>query len=221
MSKLKKNHFISLQGTRVVPRGKNTYTIRNHRDRFFFPDEWKAFYDSLLDSQKPTFEFLINTGARIMEVQNIKVGDIDFDRHNIVLRITKRIVNRPGIQKKGVRKIRVINVSSKFAKYMNRLVNKHNLKADDFFPILSTPAANVAMKKALVKAGIVDWKMFSLHNVRKTLETWLIALNVDHFKVVNHFGHSAAIALKHYVSPDIFSFEDKTQMREIVGDILQ
>lgn len=217
--KVKKNHFIALQGHRLINRGKTEYTVRNTRARFFFPDEWMAFYDQLQPKQKITFEFLMNTGARIMEVRNIQVRDVDFERQNIVLRITKRIVNRPGIQKKGERKIRVINISNKFAKYLNKIKTQYNLKDEDYFPILSTPAANVGMKKALQKAGIEDWKMFSLHNVRKTLETWLIALNIDHFKVVNHFGHSAAIALKHYVSPDIFNYEDKQVMREIIGDL--
>jgi integrase len=194
-------------------------TIRANRNRFFFPDEWMAFYDKLKSSQKPTFECLINTGARIMEIRNIKVSDIDLDRGNIVLRVTKRIVNRPGIDKTGQRKIRILTISSKFVKYLRNLIKKNELTSDDYLPILSTPAANIAMKKALQKAEIQDWDMFSLHNVRKTLETWLVALDIDNFKIVKHFGHSIAIALKHYVSPDIFSFEDKKIMREIIGDL--
>lgn len=217
--KIKPNHFASMQGIKIIKRGDTEYTVRNNRNRFFFPDEWMGFYDSLSPRQKITFEFLINTGARIMEIQHIEVRDVDFDRQNIVLRVTKRIINRPGIQKTGIRKIRVINCSSKFIKYVNRVVKEYNLKPEDKFPILSTPAANICMKKSLEKVGIKDWNMFSIHNVRKTLETWLIALNIDHFKVVNHFGHTSAIALKHYVSPDIFNYEDKKIMREIIGDL--
>ena len=217
--KIKPNHFASMQGTKTVQRGSSTYTVRNNRNRFFFPDEWMGFYDALNERQKITFEFLINTGARIMEVQHVQVKDVDFDRQNIVLRVTKRIINRPGVQKTGVSKIRVINCSSKFIKYLGRIQKEYKLTPEDKFPLLSTPAANIAMKKALQKVGIKDWDMFSVHNVRKTLETWLIALNVDHFKVVNHFGHTSAIALKHYVSPDIFNYEDKKAMREIIGDL--
>jgi integrase len=46
------------------------YSIRSNRQRFFFPDEWMAFYDKLKDRQKITFEMLINTGARINEIRN-------------------------------------------------------------------------------------------------------------------------------------------------------
>ena len=65
------------------------------------------------------------------------------------------------------------------------------------------------MKKTLKEVGIRDYDMFSVHNCRKTLETWLIALDVDSFKLVKHFGHSLQVALKHYVSPDLFNFEDR------------
>lgn len=216
----KSNHFLSMRSKEIVTRSNGIkLTIRANRNRFFFPDEWMAFYDKLKSSQKPTFECLINTGARIMEIRNIKVSDIDLDRGNIVLRVTKRIVNRPGIDKTGQRKIRILTISSKFVKYLRNLIKKNELTSDDYLPILSTPAANIAMKKALQKAEIQDWDMFSLHNVRKTLETWLVALDIDNFKIVKHFGHSIAIALKHYVSPDIFSFEDKKIMREIIGDL--
>jgi integrase len=226
----KPNHFLSMQGIKEITRSNGRgYTIRNNRSRFFYPDEWKAFYDCLNPKQKLTFNFLINTGARINEIRNIRVSDLDLERGNIVLRITKRIVNfspnkmkrmkEQNLEVKGERKIRIITVSTEFMKSLKAIINKKNLKPEDYFPVLSTGAANTAMKNALQKAKIQDWKMFSLHNVRKTLETWLLALDVDSFKIVKHFGHTAAVALKHYVSPAIFSFEDKKQMRDILGDL--
>jgi integrase len=218
--KIKDNHFINQRQTKNIVRnnGRN-YTIRSNRDRFFYPDEWMVFYDNLKDKQKITFRLLINTGARINEIRNIKVSDVDFDRGNIVLRVTKRIINKVGIQKEGTRKIRIISVSSELIKYLRGIVKDYNLKPDDYFPILSTPAANICMKKTLKEIGIKDYDMFSVHNCRKTLETWLIALEVDSFKVVKHFGHSLQVAIKHYVSPDIFNFEDKKNMRIIIGDL--
>ena len=219
-NKTKPNHFASMRGLKEIFKSNGMkYTIRNNRDRFFYPDEWKSFYDLLTEKQKVTFNTLINTGARIMEVQHIQVKDIDFDRGNIVLRVTKRVVSRPGVDKVGVGKIRVLTISTKFAKYLKGVVNKHKLTGEDYLPILSTPAANICMKKTLKEAGIGDYDMFSLHNVRKTLETWLISLDVDNFKIVKHFGHTMQVALKHYVSPDIFSYEDKSQMRDIIGDL--
>lgn len=222
MKNIKPNHFHSLLSVSSITRKNGLgYTIRANRGRFFFPDEWQAFYDALKDSQKPTFNFLINTGARIMEVQHIKVSDVDFDRGNIVLRVTKRIVNRPGVQKTGVAKIRVLTVSTEFTKYLKRLIAAYHLNDDDYFPILTTSSANIAMKKALIKCGIKDYAMFSVHNVRKTIETWLLALGIDNFTIVKHFGHSMNVALRHYVSSDVFTYEDKENMRMVIGDLFR
>ena len=75
------------------------------------------------------------------------------------------------------------------------------------------------MKKALQSAGIEDYYMFSIHNIRKTLETWLMALGIDGLSITAHIGHSLQTAASHYVSPDVFSWEEKTMMREIIGDL--
>jgi len=191
--------------------------VRDNRDRFFFPKEWMKFSDQLKKKQKITFECLINTGARINEIRNIRVNDIDLERKRIILRVTK-VKSRFG--EKNPRP-RIIPISTQFTKYLRRLISERSLKAEDKFNLLSTPAANIAMKKALQKAGIKDWYMFSIHNIRKTLETWLMALNVDSLKLIAHFGHDIKTAARHYVSPDIFSWEEKGKMRMIIGDLYQ
>ena len=139
--------------------------------------------------------------------------DIDFDRQNIVITQTK------SRNKDGSRRIRVIKISTQFTRYLKRIINQFKLKPEDYIPILSTPAANIAMKKALEKAGIKDYVMFSVHNVRKSIETWLIALDIDSMKLAQHFGHSIVIAARHYVSPDIFGNDEKLMMRTIIGDL--
>ena len=214
--KVKSNHFIGMKGTEEIKRSNGKkYTIRNHRHRYFFPDEWAAFYDQLKPKQKVTFHCLINTGARINEVRNIKVSDIDFERRSIVLRITKTK------DKQGNHKMRIIPISKQFTKYLKHLIKTKKLEHLDNIPILSTPAANIGMKKALKEANINDWEMFSVHTVRKTLETWLISLDIDSLKIVKHFGHTMNIAAQHYVSPDTFSWDDKGLMRNIIGDLYQ
>jgi hypothetical protein len=75
------------------------------------------------------------------------------------------------------------------------------------------------MKKALQKAGFEDWRMFSVHNVRKTMEIWLMALGLDALRITAHLGHDIRTAARHYVSPDVFSPDDKRRIRMIIGDL--
>lgn len=212
--KIKPNHFSSLIGSKEITRQNGLkYTVRQNRHRYFYPDEWAAFYDKLSPKQKVTFHFLINTGARINEVRNITVQDIDFDRNSIMIRWTK------ARNTDGSRKMRVLSVSTQFIKWIKSVIKDYNLNPEDKFPILSTPAANICMKKALKEIGIQDYMMFSVHNVRKTLETWLISLDIDSLKITKHFGHSLNVAAKFYVSSDTFNYEDKKMIRDIIGDL--
>lgn len=210
------NLFAGMSGTKEIVRKNGLkYTVRNNRSRFFYPDEWIRFYDALKDNQKVTFNFLISLGCRINEARHIQVKDIDFSRNAIIIRITK------SRNKDGSVRPRIIPISSKFAKYLRSEISSKNLKPEDVFGVLSTPAANIAMKKTLKNLGFADYMMFSVHNVRKTLETWLIALDIDSLKVVSHFGHTLSMALGHYTSPDTFTLKDKQTIRLIIGDLYQ
>ena len=192
-----------------------SYSVRSNRDRFFFPSEWMKFIDCSKKKQKFTFEFLINTGSRINEARNVKVSDIDLERKRIILRVTKIKARK---KEKNPRP-RIIPISTQFAKKLKAYIKNKKLSTEDYLGILSTPAGNIGMKKALQNAGIKDWYMFSIHNIRKTLEVWLMALGVDGLTITAHIGHSMSTAAGHYISPDIFSWEEKSMMREIIGDL--
>ena len=194
-----------------------TYSVRTNRDRFFYPGEWGMFYDKLNKKQTFTFNFLINTGARINEARNVRVEDIDLERNRMILRVTKIKA------KKGEKhpRPRTIPMSSQFSKYLKKYIRNKNLKGSDYLGILSTPAANIGMKKALERAGIKDYYMFSVHNVRKTLETWLMALGIDGLRITAHIGHSMAVAAGNYISADVLSWEEKKQIRMFIGDLYE
>lgn len=197
----------------IMRKNGKIYTVRLNRDRFFFPKEWMIFFDNLTANQKKTFDCLLSTGARINEIRNLQIGDIDFVNKRLILRVTK-VKSRKG--EKNPRP-RTITLSTQFTKRLKKyVIGKSN---ENKIGILSTPAANIGMKKALKKAGIKDWQMFSVHNIRKTLETWLMALDIDGIKLSRHMGHDISTAIQHYVSPDIFSWEEKNQMREVIGDL--
>ena len=199
-----------------ITRGNGiTYSVRQNRDRFFYPNEWKQFYNKLSENQRITFATLINTGARINEVRHIKVEDIDFDRNTIVLKVTK--VKAAKGEKNS--RPRTISVSSQFIKGLWTLKKEKGLKAEDYIPILSTPAANICMKKTLMELGIKDWYMFAVHNVRKTHGNWLKAMGIDGAEICIRLGHDYDTFIRSYGSPDIFSGQDLQDMRSILGDL--
>lgn len=197
-------------GTR---RDGKTYTAKDNKDRFFFPDEYVKFEKVLKSKQLFSVKVLLNTGARINECRHIKKEDIDFNGKRIVLRKTKTKAKKK--EKKG--KIRIIPISTQFTKYLKKELK--DKKPGDYIGVLSNPALNIAYKKAGEKAKIKNFEDISSHTFRKTLEVWLIGLEVHHMKILAHFGHDLSTAMSSYVSPDIFSHDDKRDMKLIIGDL--
>jgi len=199
-----------------------SYTLKDNTHRFLLPDEYMKFEDALKAKQRFAVKLLINTGARIMEAQNIKVNDIIWavnsgDKTKITLRVTKTKA------KKGEThcRPRMIHVSTQFSKYLKKYINEHKLEPDDYLGVLSNAALNIAYKKAGKVVGIKDYWNISSHTFRKTLEVWLMALGVDSLPLTAHLGHDVKTAAQYYVSPDIFSYDDKTRMRMIIGDLYE
>ena len=191
------------------------YSVRESRDRVFYPNEWKRFYDVLTNNQKLTFYTLLITGARIMEVRHIKPEHIDYDNQRLTLVRTKRRPDKKGNTKS---KSRVLRVNKKLIRWFKKEEKEKNLKEDGTFKILSTPASNIAMKKALEKAGVKDKEMFSIHNIRKTSETWALAMGVDSMVLSKRFGHNLITAYMHYSQSDAFTFKEKDLIKEIFED---
>ena len=192
-----------------------TYKLKDNKDRFLFPEEYMKFEDVLKDKQKVSVRFLINTGARINEARNVNVEDIDLERKRIVLRVTKTKAKKK--ERKG--KPRIIPISTQFAKYLKGHIRNKRLQPNDYLGILSNAALNTAYKKAGMRAGIKNYGDISSHTFRKTLEVWLMTLGVQDIPLTAHIGHDIKTAASHYVSPDIFSWEDKQKIREVIGDL--
>ena len=198
-------------------------TKKTNKNRFFFPDEWMMFEDKLKGRCKHSCKCLLFTGARWMEMKKAQVKDliiIPQGRSRLVLRHTKTKASK-GEYKFSDGRTRDLPISNAFAKYLGTYVIKNKLQLEDTFDILSKPALNIAMKKAARDALISNPEDFSPHNLRKTLEVWLMALGNDSMKLLAHFGHDMNTAAAHYVSPDIFSWEDKKKIRQIIGDLYE
>jgi len=201
--------------TQIKRKNGRTYTIRSNRDRFFYPKEWIVFYDTLKKNQKKTFDCLISTGARINEIRHLKKEDVDFDNKRLILRVTKVKATK----KEKRPRPRTIPFSTQFSKRLKGYFKGKN--AEDYIGILSTPSANIALKLALKRSGIKDYYMFSIHNIRKTFETWLLAIGIDGLRATAHCGHSSGVAASSYISADVFSYEEKVLIRKILGDLYQ
>ena len=180
-----------------------------------WPQEYKKMYDVANKRQQFTMSFLLGTGARIREAQNVKVEDIDFVRKYVILRVTKVRAKLKETRPSP----RPIPISTQLSRRLTSWVKEKNLSSTSILKIHTTEGVDAFLKEVAQKAGIKDYQEFSAHNLRKTTGTYLLALGIDGFKVAQFLGHSAEMLRTRYASPDIFSFKDKDEMKEILGDL--
>lgn len=202
-----------------IRKNGRTFSKKSDQNRFFKPDEWERFEDALKPNMKHVCKCLFHTGARINEMRLAKVEDFIYNpqgRSNLILRHTKTKAMKGEF---GEGKPRTIPLSKSFAKYLADWVISNNKQQKDGFNIPTTSAVKQAMKKAAIKIGLSHPEDFSAHTLRKTMEVWYMALGVESLPLVAHLGHNLMTASTNYVSPDIFSHEEKNKMRRILGDL--
>lgn len=210
------------EGLRIgIKKDGKEYPVRDHRQRYFFPNEWNLFYKTLKDGQEPIFDFLIQTGCRINEALHVRPVDFDFDRDTVRLWKTKtraKLNERSG-------KPRTISLSPVFMKRIKSYIKdrKIELQSQDYLFIgadksnhVSKQAVFQLFKRKLIESGIKDPYNFSLHNIRKTHGNWLKALGLPAEEICLRLGHDLNTYLKHYGSSSIFSNMDILQMNKIL-----
>lgn len=220
---LRRLRFVERGGVRVGVRSNGRpWTQKDNQNRFLTPDEYIALVERLTSRAKHSVRFLINTGARVREAQNVRVGDVNFKEKRLTLRVTKTKAKKGEVRGKQ----RTIPISTAFAGFLlehargKKLVNKSGAVLDNAtFGLLSTSGLNMALKSAGSSAGILHPEDLSAHTLRKTLEVWLMSLGVNDIALLAHFGHDLKTAASHYVSPDVFSWDEKDKMRRIIGDL--
>jgi len=193
-----------------------TWRKKENQNRFLFPEEWMKLEQVLKEKQLHTAKILLNTGMRINEAINAPKTDLFYNpsgRSRFTIRYVKTKARKGEF---GQGKMRQIPLSKQFAKYLKEY--KSDSKT---FDLLSNSAFNRALKNAGKKIGLKDYKDLSAHTIRKTFEVWLMALDVGDLKIVAHLGHDIKTAASHYISPDIFSWEDIKKIRYILGDIYE
>jgi len=190
------------------------YTVRKDRNRYFYPDEWKAFYQALKKPKRPLFDFLINTGARIDEATHIREKDFDIERATV--RIWKVKVKAKKGEKTG--KPRTIPLSSEFIERVKKYIKDN--KNGEYLWGMSNQAPYGMLKRKL-KGVVEDPYNFGLHNIRKTHGMWLKALNIPAEEICLRLGHDFNTYLKHYGSSDVFSNQDIAKIDKMMGDLYQ
>lgn len=216
------------------------YTVRKDRHRYFFPDEWNAFYKTLRnDTQRLLFSTLLNTGTRIMEALHLRPKDFNFQRGTISIRVVKYRKTNKKLFSTGMS--RTFFVGSNYLKQVKKYIRKHDVKPEEFFFLnneelpenyLSLPnkekkkyyykkqcAYTNLFERKLKKAGIEDYKDFSLHNIRKTYGNWMRVYDIDMAEICFRMGHDMQTFMSHYGSSLLFDFNDKIKIKKIFGEI--
>lgn len=191
------------------------YSVRDDRSRYFWPEEWIKFFDSVKEEKQPVYDVLINTGARIEETLNIKPKDFDWERNNLTLRVTKM----KAAKGERVGKPRTFQISSQLARRMRKYINDKKISDDQLMFPITTQAVYQLMRRQLKILGFKDWYNFSLHNIRKTHGNYLKALGIDSGEICYRLGHDLNTFIKHYGSANIFDRKDKLLMVRILGDV--
>jgi integrase len=193
------------------------YSVRKHRKTYFMPDIWLKTLQNLSKRGKLTAELLIQTGARINEIRHIEERDIDYERNTIRLRVTKTKARKKGEERGSPR---TIPINSQFIKRLKKYFKEGQIKP------LSTPAFNIALKKAL-KEIVQDYYMYSAHNIRKTHGNWLKILsnlrmiNCDASEICLRLGHDYGTFLRDYGSSGVMDSKDVMLIKQILGDLYE
>jgi len=198
-----------------IRRDGTKYSVRDDRSRYFWPEEWKLFIDSISERKQPIYDALINTGGRIKEILNIKPKDFDWERNNLTLRVTKMKASKG----ERIGRPRTFQISSQFARRMKKHINFNKIDDDDVLFKITQQAVYQLMRRMLQNINIKDWRNFSLHNIRKTHGNYLKALEIDSGEICYRLGHDLNTFIKHYGSANVFDRKDKVGMIKILGDV--
>jgi len=117
------------------------------------------------------------------------------------------------------RDIRDVKISDRFTQDLKNYIDKNKLNQNDIFKFPTIQHLNQTMKKILNKIGINDWKDFSLHNIRKTHENYLIATGSNVLSMRMHMGHSIDVASAHYISSNLFKDEEIGMIKLILDNL--
>lgn len=217
-----------------------TYSVRQDRRRYFFPDEWNEFI-KLIKNKEHKFFFLtaIHTGGRIMEILNLKYKDIDENRGTINFTIVKQRKAKKNFYAIG--KSRGFFVSDNYIDEYKSFIRSKKINPEDYIFLDNSKLPNnyndldnqqrkkyfaskvVAysnlLKRTLKKTSIKDPHNFSPHNLRKTYGMWMRTFHFDMGELCYRMGHDMDTYIAHYGSSLIFTDEERRKIQKIMGNV--
>jgi len=216
------------------------YIVRADRRRYFFPQEWKKFM-AVITNKRHRFFFVtcLHTGARIMEVLNIRHKDIDVERGTVKINVVKKRVAKKGF--KSFSKSRDFFVASNFIKEYKSFIRGKKINPEHYLFLNNeelpenyeeltnaekkkyyqkkSVAYSRLLKNKLKKAGIEDYYNFSPHNIRKTYGMWMRTFNIEMAELTYRMGHDLDTFIAHYGSSLIFTDVERREIQKIMGDV--
>lgn len=184
---------------------KGTYRRKENPTRFFTPDEWELFIYKTNDKWRFYFWFLLLTGVRYKEAKKIKINDFDFPNRQLLIKHPKG---------ENIGKVmRYVQLSNYAKKYIEARKKIMNLSSESTFNFPTIQGLIDYMRKILKQVNIPDWRDFSIHNIRKTHENYLVSLSVPDQKLTRHMGHTQQTANEHYISGSYI--KDKKQLDKL------
>lgn len=216
------------------------YSVRTDRRRYFFPNEWELFINSINNKEhKFFFITLLHTGARIMEALNLKYENIDVERGTVNFEIVKQRKAKKNFYSTG--KSRGFFVAENFIKEYKSFIRNRTINPKDYLFLDNSKlpadynnldndarkkyysskvvAYSNLLKRKLKKIGIKDWYNFSPHNIRKTYGMWMRTFNKDFGDLCYRMGHDMDTYMAHYGSSLIFTEDERRKIQKIMGDV--
>jgi len=217
-----------------------TYSVRDDRRRYFFPDEWEAFIKQFKNREhKFFFITMLHTGGRIMEVLNLRYSDINAERSEVEFKTVKQRKARSNFYAVG--KSRRFNVASNFIKEyksfirgktfrLNDYIFLDNLKLPENYDLLSNNdkkkhyvskaiGYSALLKRKISKTNVKDPFNFSPHNIRKTYGMWMRVFKLEMMDLCYRMGHDMDTYMTHYGSSLIFSDSERRKIEKIMGEV--
>ena len=190
------------------------YARKINPKRFFYPQEWLRFVNAVNNQDhKFWFEVYLHTGARYKELRSLQIKEIDFNRGSLLIKNPKASLGKKNRQ-------RDIEISSYLKNRLLNYIKTNNLGKLDTLGIPRVQFLDRALKTYCSAAGIDDSANFSMHNLRKTFETWCAAgLNINPLLLSAHLGHTVDIAGMFYVSSSMLKGDEKVMIRTILDDL--